>query len=62
MRRTCRTYRREEESMYNFEGEVSKNETKRKTECRWEDNMKIELREIGWVAWTGFISRRIRSW
>jgi hypothetical protein len=27
---------------------------------RWEDNIKINLREIGWVAWTGLIWLRIR--
>jgi hypothetical protein len=23
--------------------------------CRWEDNIKMDLREFGWGAWTGFI-------
>jgi hypothetical protein len=28
---------------------------------RREDNIKMDLREIGWVAWTGLIWLRIRS-
>ena len=26
---------------------------------RWEDNIKIDLQEVGWVAWTGLIWLRI---
>jgi hypothetical protein len=26
---------------------------------RWEDNIKIDLRKIGWVVWTGLIWLRI---
>jgi hypothetical protein len=26
---------------------------------RWQNNIKIDLREIGWVVWTGFIWLRI---
>jgi hypothetical protein len=26
---------------------------------RWEDNVRLELREIGWKAWTGLIWLRI---
>jgi hypothetical protein len=26
---------------------------------RWEDNMKINLQEVGWGTWTGLISFRI---
>jgi hypothetical protein len=30
--------------------------------CRWEDNIKMDLREIGWgVVWTGLIWLRIGS-
>jgi hypothetical protein len=28
---------------------------------RWEDNIKMALREISWVVWTGFIWLRIRT-
>jgi hypothetical protein len=27
---------------------------------RWEDNIKIDLREVGWLAWTGSILLRVR--
>jgi hypothetical protein len=26
---------------------------------RWEDNIKIDLQEVGWGIWTGFIWLRI---
>jgi hypothetical protein len=28
---------------------------------RWEDNIKIDLREVGWGAWTGSIWLRIET-
>jgi hypothetical protein len=37
---------------------VGKAEGKRPLERprrKWEDNIKTDLREIGWVVWTGFI-------
>jgi hypothetical protein len=27
--------------------------------CRWEDNIKMDLQEMGWGAWTGLIWLRI---
>jgi hypothetical protein len=30
-----------------------------KTRRRWEDNIKIGLQEVGWVAWTGLRWLRI---
>jgi len=26
---------------------------------RWEDNIKMDIQEVGWRAWTGLICRRI---
>jgi hypothetical protein len=26
---------------------------------RWEDNIKMDLQEVGWEAWTGMIWRRV---
>ena len=26
---------------------------------RWEDNIKMDLQEVGWVAWTGLVCLRI---
>jgi hypothetical protein len=23
--------------------------------CRWENNIKMDIQEVGWGAWTGFI-------
>jgi hypothetical protein len=28
---------------------------------RWEDNIKLNLQEVGWGAWTGLIWLRIRT-
>ena len=28
---------------------------------RWEDNIKLDLQEVGWGAWTGLIWRRLGS-
>jgi hypothetical protein len=28
---------------------------------RWEDNIKMDLQEVGWGAWTGLIWLRIRT-
>ena len=36
-------------------------ETTWKTRCRWEDNIKVDLREVGWVAWTGLIWLGVRA-
>jgi hypothetical protein len=41
---------------------VGKSEGKRqlgRPRRRWEDNIKMDLREIGWVVWTGLIWFRI---
>jgi hypothetical protein len=37
---------------------VGKSEGKRplgRPRRRWEDNIKVDLQEVGWVPWTGFI-------
>ena len=36
-------------------------ETTWKTRCRWEDNIKVGLRKVGWAAWTGLIWLRVRT-
>jgi hypothetical protein len=30
-----------------------------RSRCRWEDNIRMNLREIGWELWNGFILVRI---
>ena len=37
---------------------MGKTEGRRSFE-RWEDNIKMDLQEVGWRVWTGFIWRRI---
>jgi hypothetical protein len=29
--------------------------------CRWEDNIKMDLQEVGWGSWTGSIWLRTRK-
>jgi hypothetical protein len=31
----------------------------RRPRRRWEDNIKMDLQEVGWAAWTGFIWLRL---
>jgi hypothetical protein len=41
---------------------VGKTEGKRplgRPRYRWEDNIKVDLHEVGWVAWTGLIWLRV---
>jgi hypothetical protein len=41
---------------------VGKPEGKRllgRPRCRWKDNIKMDLQEVGWGAWTGLIWLRI---
>jgi hypothetical protein len=43
---------------------VGKPEGKRplgRLKCRWEDGIRMDLREIGWRVWTGFSWLRIRT-
>jgi hypothetical protein len=43
---------------------VCKHEGKRplgRTRRTWEGNIKMDLQEVGWGAWTGFISLRIET-
>jgi hypothetical protein len=43
---------------------VGKPEEKRllgRSRCRWEDNIRMDVREIGWESGTGFIWLRIGS-
>jgi hypothetical protein len=30
-----------------------------RTRCRWKDNIKRDLQEVGWEAWTGLIWLRV---
>jgi hypothetical protein len=39
---------RGEESIQGFDGKAKRKETTRRPRCRWEDNINIDLRDIGW--------------
>ena len=54
----CNTCREEERCIQGFDGEVRTPEGRRpcaSPKCRWEGNIKMYFREVGWVAWTGLI-------
>jgi hypothetical protein len=38
----------DEERIYDTDGKARRKETTRKTKSRWVDNIKMDLREIGW--------------
>ena len=45
-----------------IQGLAGRSEGKRqlgRTRCRWEDNIKMDLQEVGWETRTGFIWLRI---
>jgi hypothetical protein len=51
MRRACRTHGREEECIEIYIILVGKPEGKRplgRLRCRWEDNIRMDIREVGW--------------
>jgi len=59
MRGACSTYG-ERRGVYRVL--VEKAERKRplgRSRHRWEDNIKMDLQEVGWGAWTGLISPRV---
>jgi hypothetical protein len=37
----------------NFGQNIWRKEAVQRTKCRWEDNIRMDLREIGWEVWTG---------
>ena len=43
----CGTYGGEERRVQGFGGETWRKETTGETKCRWEDNIKMDLREVG---------------
>ena len=36
-------------------GRTEDNRVLEKVICQWEDNIKINLEQLGWKVWTGFI-------
>ena len=59
MDRACGTCRGDERCTQGFGGETSRKEATW-TRRRWEDNIKMDLREVRWVwAWTGSMWLRV---
>jgi hypothetical protein len=42
-------------------GKMRKRDHLEKPRRRWEDNIKMDVRKVGWGAWTGLIWLRIRK-
>jgi len=41
-------------------GQLDGNRPLKRPRHRWEDNIKMDLQDVGWAAWTGLIRLRIR--
>jgi hypothetical protein len=56
----CSTNGGEEECIWDIGGQARRKETTRKTRRRWVDNIKMDLREIGWdgVNWIDMAQER----
>jgi len=57
----CSTYG---ERIVSYRVSVEKPERKRplgRPRHRWKDNIKMDVQEVGWGAWTGLIWLRIRT-
>jgi hypothetical protein len=59
MGRTCGTYGERRGAYRALVGKPEGGRPLGKPRRRWEDNIKIDLREVGWGAWTGLIWLRI---
>jgi hypothetical protein len=53
MGRACNTHGKEEEYMPDFGGKARRKKVTRNTRSRWEDKIKIVLREIDWASMEG---------
>jgi hypothetical protein len=42
-----------------LEGKPEGKRSLERTRCRWEDGIRMDLREIGWGVWSGFTWLRI---
>jgi hypothetical protein len=55
----CSTYRKKRNAYWILVGKPNGKRLLGRPRRRWQDNIKIDLREIGWVEWTGFIWLKI---
>jgi hypothetical protein len=44
-----------------LEGKPEGRSPLRRLRCIWADNIKMDLREVGWGAWTGLILLRVAT-
>jgi len=51
----CGTYGREESGYRVMIEKPEKKKPLGRPRCKWEDNIKTDLQEVRWGAWTGFI-------
>jgi hypothetical protein len=55
----CGTHGRGEKRVQGFGGKARRKKSLGRPRRRWEDGIKMELREIGWGVWSGFSWLRI---
>jgi hypothetical protein len=52
--RACGTHGRGEKRVEGFGGKARRKKPLERPRRRWEDGIKMDLREIGWGVWSGF--------
>jgi hypothetical protein len=57
--RACGTHGRREKRVLGFGGKARRKRPLERPRRRWEDEIKMDLKEIGWGGWSGFIWLRI---
>ena len=55
----CSTYGRQERYIQGFGGETLEKEPLGRPRCRWENDVEMDMQEVGWGGRTGLIWRRI---
>jgi hypothetical protein len=55
MGRACSMYWGEEKCVQDFVGKPEGERPLGRPRHRWEDNIEMDLQEVGWRAWTGLI-------
>ena len=51
----CRTYGERRSACRDLVVKLGRKRPLGRTKLRWDDNIKMDLQEVGWVAWTEFI-------
>jgi hypothetical protein len=55
----CGTHGRGEKRVQDFGGKARRKRPLERPRRRWEDEIKMDIREIGWGVWSGFTWNRI---